>query len=291
MKITVIGAGAIGTLLAALLADDETNVSILTKKENEGLRRITLHNFKDKTIKQEVRFVNRLDKSDWYILAVKSYHIEEIIDTLKNTKAKILCCQNGIKTYNQLKTEIDEDRLAYLVTGMGCSKINTGKAEFKGPGFTFIGEFSGIIGEEIKELSKKMNKSGIESEIVKNIFDYVWLKAVINSSINPVAAYYKVVNGMLNETKLNVQVKKICNESSLIAQKVGIELPKDPWKEIRTIIEKTSDNKCSMLQDLENGNRTEIDAINGEIIRMAEANNINCRYNQEYVDKIDSITN
>ena len=91
MKITVIGAGAIGTLLAALLVDDETNVSILTKKENEGLRRITLHNFNDKTIKQEVRFVNRLDKSDWYILAVKSYHIEEIIDTLKNTEAKILC--------------------------------------------------------------------------------------------------------------------------------------------------------------------------------------------------------
>ena len=95
---------------------------------------------------------------------------------------------------------------------------------------------------------------------------------------------------MLNEAKLNVQVKKICNESSLIAQKVGIELPKDPWKEIRTIIEKTSDNKCSMLQDLENGKKTEIDSINGEIIRIANTNNLNCKYNQEYLDKIESIT-
>ena len=82
---------------------------------------------------------------------------------------------------------------------------------------------------------------GIESKIVKNIFDYVWLKAVINSSINPVAAHNKVVNGKLNVPELNEQVEKICNESSLIAQKIGINLPLDPWKEIRNIIRNTSD--------------------------------------------------
>jgi len=290
MKITIIGAGAIGTTLAALLSKKGTEISILSNKEIEGDKEIMLMNFRGKTIRKKVRIINTLDDSDWYILAVKSYDVKELINSLKNKKANILCCQNGIKTYNLLKTEINEKRLSHMVTGMGCSKIDTGKAEFKGSGFTFIGEFSGEIKGAINELANIMNESEIECKIVDNIFNYVWLKTIINSSINPVAAYNKVVNGKLSEPSLNDQVKKICNESILIAQKIGIDLPLNPWEEVKNIIRNTSDNKCSMLQDLENGNRTEIDAINGEIIRIAKANNLNCKYNQEFFDKIQSIT-
>ena len=290
MKITIIGAGAIGTTLAALLSKKGTEISIQSNKEIEGDKEIMLMNFRGKTIRKKVRIINTLDDSDWYILAVKSYDVKELINSLKNKKANILCCQNGIKTYNLLKTEINEKRLSHMVTGMGCSKIDTGKAEFKGSGFTFIGEFSGEIKGAINELANKMNESEIECKIVDNIFNYVWLKTIINSSINPVAAYNKVVNGKLSEPSLNDQVKKICNESILIAQKIGIDLPLNPWEEVKNIIRNTSDNKCSMLQDLENGNRTEIDAINGEIIRIAKANNLNCKYNLEFFDKIQSIT-
>jgi 2-dehydropantoate 2-reductase len=290
MKITIIGAGAIGTTLAALLSKKGTEISILSNKEIEGDKEIMLMNFRGKTIRKKVRIINTLDDSDWYILAVKSYDVKELINSLKNKKANILCCQNGIKTYNLLKTEINEKRLSHMVTGMGCSKIDTGKAEFKGSGFTFIGEFSGEIRGAINELASIMNESEIECKIVDNIFNYVWLKTIINSSINPVAAYNKVVNGKLSEPSLNDQVKKICNESILIAQKIGIDLPLNPWEEVKNIIRNTSDNKCSMLQDLENGNRTEIDAINGEIIRIAKANNLNCKYNLEFFDKIQSIT-
>ncbi len=290
MKITIIGAGAIGTTLAALLSKKGTEISIQSNKEIEGDKEIMLMNFRGKTIRKKVRIINTLDDSDWYILAVKSYDVKELINSLKNKKANILCCQNGIKTYNLLKTEINEKRLSHMVTGMGCSKIDTGKAEFKGSGFTFIGESSGDIRGAINKLASKMNEAEIECKIVDNIFDYVWLKTIINSSINPVAAYNKVVNGKLSEPSLNDQVKKICNESILIAQKIGIDLPLNPWEEVKNIIRNTSDNKCSMLQDLENGNRTEIDAINGEIIRIAKANNLNCKYNQEFFDKIQSIT-
>ena len=290
MKITIIGAGAIGTTLAALLSKKGTEISIQSNKEIEGDKEIMLMNFRGKTIRKKVRIINTLDDSDWYILAVKSYDVKELINSLKNKKANILCCQNGIKTYNLLKTEINEKRLSHMVTGMGCSKIDTGKAEFKGSGFTFIGEFSGEIKGAINELANIMNESEIECKIVDNIFNYVWLKTIINSSINPVAAYNKVVNGKLSEPSLNDQVKKICNESILIAQKIGIDLPLNPWEEVKNIIRNTSDNKCSMLQDLENGNRTEIDAINGEIIRIAKANNLNCKYNLEFFDKIQSIT-
>ena len=289
MKITVIGAGAIGTMIGAILSKKGTEISFLTKNK---LNRdsIILTNFKGKTVEKKANYIDNLDESDWFILAVKSYDVEKLIEPLNEKAGKILCCQNGIKTYNLIKSKIHNDRLAYMVTGIGSSKIRTGKARFEGSGFTFLGKFSGENGGNINNLSEEMNLAGIECKVVRNIFGYVWLKAIINSSINPIAAYNKVVNGSLSKLELKTQVKEICHESTIISQKIGIELPLDPWKETKNIIKKTSNNKCSMLQDLENGKRTEIDAINGEIIRIAEANNIDCKKNKEYFDKIKAIT-
>ena len=289
MKITVIGAGAIGTMLGAILSKKGTKISFLTKnKPNKG--NIILKNYKGETIEKKANYINNLEESDWFILAVKSYDVEKLMEPLNEKAGKILCCQNGIKTYNLIKNRIDNDRLAYMVTGIGSSKIETGKARFEGEGFTFLGKFAGKNGENISHLSDEMNLAGIECKVVRNIFGYVWLKAIINSSINPIAAYNKVENGKLNDFDLKKQVKEICYESTLIAQKIGIEIPLDPWEETKNIIKKTSNNKCSMLQDLENGKRTEIDAINGEIIRIAKANNIDCKKNKEYLDKIKTIT-
>ena len=69
--------------------------------------------------------------------------------------------------------------------------------------------------------------------------------------------------GDLRKKELIGDVEKICAESTAIAKHVGINLPLDPWKEIVTILEKTASNKCSMLQDVENQQETEIEAMVG----------------------------
>ena len=58
-----------------------------------------------------------------------------------------------------------------------------------------------------------------------------------------------------------------------------------------TILDKTALNKCSMLQDIENNQHTEIDAINGEFVRIALANNLDSRYNALAITKVKDITN
>ena len=67
-------------------------------------------------------------------------------------------------------------------------------------------------------------------------------------------------------------------ESTMISTEIGIDLPLEPWSEIEKIIRNTAENKCSMLQDLENGRQTEIDAINGEIVRIADNNGLDAIY-------------
>ena len=294
MKITVIGPGAIGTLLAALLSNTNVEISLLVKPKHKELLRdgkIVLDNFKGRRLEKKIKIITKLDNPDWIILAVKSYDVDNLIELLRNSSAPILCCQNGIKTYLQLTEKIGKDRIAYMVTGIGSSKIETGEAEFRGSGFTFIGEASGVASPRLINLSEVIKKSGITCEIVDDVLSYVWLKTIINSSINPVAAHAKVSNGELKKPELNKIVHKICMESTMISTEIGIDLPLEPWSEIEKIIRNTAENKCSMLQDLENGRQTEIDAINGEIVRIADCNGLNAIYNKEFIEKIKSVSN
>ena len=294
MKITVIGPGAIGTLLAALLSNTNVEISLLVKPKHKELLRdgkIVLDNFKGRRLEKKIKIITKLDDPDWIILAVKSYDVDNLIELLRNSRAPILCCQNGIKTYLQLTEKIGKDRIAYMVTGIGSSKIETGEAEFKGSGFTFIGEASGAASPRLIDLSELIIKSGITCDVVDDVLSYVWLKTIINSSINPVAAHSKVINGDLKRPELNKIVYKICMESTKISTEIGISLPLDPWPEIKKIIRNTAENKCSMLQDLENGRQTEIDAINGEIARIADSNGLDASYNKEFIEKIKSVSN
>ena len=242
-------------------------------------------------LEKKIKIITELDDPDWIILAVKSYDVDNLIELLRNGSAPILCCQNGIKTYLQLTERIGKDRIAYMVTGIGSSKIGTGEAEFRGSGFTFIGEASGVVSPRLINLSEVIKKSGITCEVVDDVLSYVWLKTIINSSINPVAAHAKVINGELKKPELNKVVHQICMESTMISTEIGICLPLEPWSEIEKIIRNTAENKCSMLQDLENGRQTEIDAINGEIVRIADSNGLDAIYNKEFIEKIKSISN
>ena len=182
---------------------------------------------------------------------------------------------------NYALNNIDEKRLSYLVTGNGISKIKTGISEHKGLGFTYLGNLSKSKSNLLQNISKNLKEEDMDCKIVENIEEFVWLKTVINSAINPIATLAEVKNGKLKNPELNDEVKKLCEESSKIAYSNGIKLPLDPWIEINKIIEKTADNKCSMLQDLENNQQTEIDAINGELIRIGKKHSINTMYNQQ----------
>jgi len=96
---------------------------------------------------------------------------------------------------------------------------------------------------------------------------------------------------ILFKSKNDFKLYESKEKTKEIAKKTGIDLPLEPWAEIKRIIQNTSENKCSMLQDLENGNQTEIDALNGEIIRIANDNGLDAPYNKEIMEKIISVSN
>ena len=291
MDITIVGAGALGNMLATKLSRNN-KVNLIVKKKHKALienQEILFKDIDGNIIKSKINIGTDIENCDLIILCVKSYDAQILIPKLSSLHTPILLCQNGLKTMNYALKNVDEKRLSYLVTGNGISKIKTGISEHKGQGFTYLGNLSKSKSNLLKNISKNLKEEGMDCSIVENIEEFVWLKTVINSAINPIATLAEVKNGKLGNPELNDEVKKLCEESSKIAYSNGIKLPLDPWKEINKIIEKTADNKCSMLQDLENNQQTEIDAINGELIRIGKKLSINTIYNQQVFSEINKL--
>jgi len=291
MNITIIGAGALGNMLATKLSRNN-QVKLIVKEKHTGLienQEILFRDIEGNIIKSKINIGTEIENSDLMILCVKSYDAQILIQKLSNLDTPLLLCQNGLKTMNYALNNIDEKRLSYLVTGNGISKIKTGISEHKGLGFTYLGNLSKSKSNLLQNISKNLKEENMDCKIVGNIEEFVWLKTVINSAINPIATLAEVKNGKLKNPELNDEVKKLCEESSKVASSNGIKLPLDPWIEINKIIEKTADNKCSMLQDLENNQQTEIDAINGELIRIGKKLSINTMYNQQIFSEINKL--
>ena len=292
MNITIIGAGAIGTMLATRLSNNN-KIKLMIKPEHTNLkerRAIILREISGEERNINVDFEDKVMETDLIIIAVKSYDLPPIVNNLAEMKTPIMCCQNGLHSLNYIKENIEVERLSYLVTGTGSSKIEPGLSHHKGDGFTYIGELSNKETDIIKNICDSLTNNNMKCEIVENISNYIWLKTIINSAINPVATISNVKNGELREQRLNEYMKNICKESTKVALKTGIELPLNPWNEINSIIEKTADNKCSMLQDIENNQMTEIDAINGEIVRIADREGIPAPYNKKITTEIKKLS-
>jgi len=288
MKISIIGPGAIGLLLASSL-EKHNAVSVLVKEEHYD---ILIENglwIKNKNKKKRIKanIVTKIKDAEIVIIAVKGYDLESTRKTLQDFKGKIIICQNGLRMleYNSK----NNNDLFSIVTSVGAISLDLGITEYMGTGTTVIGNLN-IDDKRTFNIEELFSRDYFEIYPVKNIIDYIWLKATINSAVNPIAAFHNLKNGKLSDSKYWKSVKELLTETMNIAGKNNIRFPHNPLEETKKIISNTPDNLCSMLQDLKKGQRTEIEDINGIIVKIGRKNNLDTTLNQKYLDKINSIS-
>jgi len=288
MKISIIGPGAIGLLLASSL-EKHNDVSVLVKEEHYD---ILIENglwIKNKNKKKRIKanIVTKIKDAEIVIIAVKGYDLESTRKTLQDFKGKIIICQNGLRMleYNSK----NNNDLFSIVTSVGAISLDLGITEYMGTGTTVIGNLN-IDDKRTFNIEELFSRDYFEIYPVKNIIDYIWLKATINSAVNPIAAFHNLKNGKLSDSKYWKSVKELLTETMNIAGKNNIKFPHNPLEETKKIISNTPDNLCSMLQDLKKGQRTEIEDINGIIVKIGRKNNLDTTLNQKYLDKINSIS-
>ncbi|MBU4256308.1 MAG: 2-dehydropantoate 2-reductase, partial [Candidatus Thermoplasmatota archaeon] len=161
------------------------------------------------------------------------------------------------------------------ITNHGVIFVKSGEICHAGTGETVIGEIDGRITGGIKKICSMFNDAGIKTRISSNIKKDVWAKTIVNSAINPITAITCLKNGyLLKIPVLKRLMRQICLEGVKVANREGIFFDFDVFEETKKIAKLTSENRSSMLQDIESGKKTEIDFINGAIAKIGKRHRV-----------------
>ena len=166
------------------------------------------------------------------------------------------------------------------ITNHGVIFVKPGEIHHSGMGKTVIGEIDGKKTERIKKICSMFNNTGIKTKISNDIKKDVWAKTIINSAINPVTAITGLKNGyLLKIPMLTKLMENICLEGVRVANREGVFFDSDVFEETKKTASLTAENKSSMLQDLQNRKKTEIDFINGAIVEIGKKHGIDTPLN------------
>lgn len=278
MNILIFGAGAIGSFFAGMLSK-HNNVFLIGRKghvEKINECGLKLEGKTKKIVKVEA-FNSIKDTyivADLVILSVKSYDTEKAVHLLKpiiRDNTYVMSLQNGLDNIEQIQKIVAEDKIIACITTHGVVFSEPGLIMHKGIGKTILGSYDKNK-EFTRNLVENFNSCGINTTYSSEINKEIWIKAIINSSINPVTSLFKCKNGYLLENPiLENLVERICRESTEIANANGLNLSvEDMIKKTRDVINETSENTSSMFQSVLNGKKTEIDSINGKLVELGK---------------------
>ncbi len=296
MKAGIIGAGALGSLFAAFFAKSGIDYSIfeIDKDTADAVKNgLTLISGDSAET-----FFPEIDTSPAILcdcriifLFVKSYSTGDaaaaVRDYLKGD-AIIVSLQNGIGNFETAAQYFNEEQILYGITTIGASKDNASTVRFGGAGTI---EFGGRSKEALVRLSSMLHLAGLDFTVTGTPAKSVWQKAIINAGVNPIAAILGITNGEIinNPHTLELQ-RNIILEGAAAAEAAGINLiAEDLIETTINVCKKTALNRCSMLQDITNRRKTEIDYINGRIVEILKNSGIAAPYNESVYSLIKAL--
>lgn len=277
MRVVVMGAGAIGSMLGARLVDDH-DVTLIGRRahvqaiEDRGLE-VTGHT--QRTVDVDARTsADELDPADVVFLTVKAYQTQTALADVEpalGDNTFVATLQNGLGNVEAIALRVGEAHTIGGTTSHGCIFHGPGRVEHTGVGDTVIGPVDPPDRPAHHQLAETLSEAGIATEVVHSIQPELWAKAAVNAAINPTTAVTGLPNGaLLEDDRLEALLEAAAVEVEQVARAKGIEVQEGAWVEkAKTVARRTAKNRSSMLQDVERGRRTEIDAICGHVAEEA----------------------
>ena len=270
------GPGAMGCLFAARLKRADYNVTLLdyiqeraAKINNQGIMVEGVTG--EYTVKVPTLSGELPSPPDLVLICVKSNKTNEAGQTIKPwliPETVVVSLQNGVGNLEILEEIFGSERVLGGVTAEGATLLGTGKIRHAGQGETIIGP-KGSPNSPAEKIIDAFNRSGFKTRSVDNVDDLIWGKLIINVGINALTAITRLKNGRLPQIKgTRLIMEEAVKEAVAVVQAKNIQLPyPDPLGRVMEVCEATAGNMASMLQDVLKERITEIDFINGAIVR------------------------
>ncbi len=289
MRITIVGAGAMGSLFGGMLSG-VAEVSLLdpwtehvTAIRQNGLR-IEEPSGETVATVEATSDPSEIGPTDLAIIFVKSHRTEWACETAARflkPAGLALTLQNGIGNRDVIARVLGERRAWQGTTSHGATMLGPGRVRHAGRGPTHVENKPGLE-DQVREIATLFGHAGIETDVSADVESLLWGKLVINVGINALTALLRVRNGVLGEAGGPRELmEKAVEEAVLVARARGVKLPyDDPQNRVREVAIATGANLSSMLQDVLRGSPTEIDVINGVIVRQARGLGIETPVNE-----------
>ena len=296
MRIVVFGAGALGSVVGGLLTRKH-EVTLIAREphvkaiEESGL--VVSGMVEAVFVPKAQTDLRNIGAADLVIVTVKAFDTRDALDQIEGSVGEgtaVLSLQNGLNNMAMLSAKFPHNAVVG-VTSMGATKVGPGRVFYAGDGLTTFGS-GGAPNEMVQDVCGAFNCVGLDSEISDDILAEVWLKAIVNASINPVTALMRCKNGrVLKDEDLKEVAREACREAADVTKALGIHLKTDdPFEVVVDVLKHTAENRSSMLQDLERKKRTEIDEISGEIVLRGEGKGLGCPVNHALWHMVRSLT-
>lgn len=225
------------------------------------------------TIEVEVRATDdpsECEGAQSALVLVKSWQTKKAANMLGACLAPdgiALTLQNGLGNIEVLEAAIGPERAALGVTTFGATLLEPGTVRVGGAGPTYVSQHP-----RLEPLLDLLETAGFEVHAVSDLLSLMWGKLVVSTGINALTALLEVQNGELLESSHSRALMNTATmETARVAEAQGIKLPYgDPSQEVEGVARRTAENESSMLQDIRRGAPTEVDAINGAVVRDGE---------------------
>jgi 2-dehydropantoate 2-reductase len=282
MKIAVLGAGAMGSMFGGRFAEGGHEVTLISTwaehvdlVNREGLLLEGLGGDRRIGIRACLSAAEA-GPAELVLVSVKAPQTRQAMAgavALVGPETVVLTLQNGLGNVENLVEVVGPGPVIAGTCSHGANLKGPGRVCHAGGGLVALGELSGRITGRLRNLGRVFEESGLAPVTLSdNVLGLIWKKLVINVAINAITALARIRNGQILDFPETEEISRLAVlEAVEVARRKGIIFPDDPVKFTREVARETGANRSSMLQDVARQRRTEIEFINGAVVREGEA--------------------
>lgn len=286
MKISIVGAGAMGSLFGGLLAESGNEVTLIDVNDahidavrTQGLRLATDGGDRQVTALKAVRPEDAIGFPDLLLVFTKTLHTGAALSGVRHLigpGVHVLSLQNGLGNVEKIAEFVPLERVLIGVTTWPADMVGPGHVHSHGQGVVRLMAADGVERRFVSKVAEVLTKAGLDCTSDGTVWAAIWEKVAFNAALNSICAVSGCTVDELGRLPDGSRLaNEVVTEVLSVALRLGIDVDAAKCRaNVASAIDHHRGHKPSMLQDVLAGRRTEVESINGAVVELAGPLNI-----------------